>query len=84
MFSQLLRSFEVADLEEQMKGLERDRGLTEPENGSNGNGGGAGRDSKPAPKGDGANGNGSLQPANQGREEIRGTRSLPTKAIKAY
>ena len=41
-------------------------------------------DSEPAPHGDGPNGHGSLQPANPGREEIRGTRSLPAKATKAY
>jgi len=66
MFSQLLRAFEVADLEEQMRGLERDRALTELENGPNGNGSGAGRDFEPAPKGDGANGNGSLQSCEPG------------------
>ena len=41
-------------------------------------------DFEPAASGDGPNGHGRLQPANPGREEIRGTRSLPTKAIKPY
>jgi len=50
MFSQLLRAFEVPDLQEEVKSLERDRAVTELENGPNGNGGGAGRDSEPAPK----------------------------------
>jgi len=51
MLSQLLRAFEVVDLEEQMKGLERDRAVPELENGPNGNGSGAGPDFEPRSQG---------------------------------
>jgi len=83
MLTQQLHAIEVAVLEEEVKGLERNRAGRRLERGPNGNGGGAGPDFDPAPAGAGANGNANLQPANQGREEIRGGRSLPTKGIKA-